>query len=163
MWVFVNERSFARFIPYQRAETEQDFSVTFPPLLWAVSFKARKLTKSQLWVIKAGMETRLSTTSTDNALACFPYGNVYAHGGVCWGTTRLNDVKQPGDVHEAFFASDFNGDLYTRQYINVREDGLFGYLTRITGAGRQTSVLNLPIESLYTKSVAAVVQDIVRG
>ena len=156
--------SFTRSIVYRRGDSEtQNYNITFPPLLWAMSFRTGRLVKSQLWAIKAGMESRLSTTGTENVLACFPYGNVYAHGGVCWGTTRLTDVRQPGDVHETFFASEFNGDLYTRSYIGVRDEGLQGYLHRITNGGQATGILNQPVESTFTTSVSAVTQDIARG
>ena len=152
-----------RSIQYHRGTgSSLDFAVTTPPLLVAAAFVAQKLVKTQLWVIKAGFEDKLSVTGTDNVLSMFPYGNVYSHGGICWGSTPLKDIHQPNEVVGAFFSSGFNGDLYTPSYMGVSEQVLLSYLQRITANGTKTGVLNLPIETAYVKSVAAVVQDISR-
>jgi hypothetical protein len=47
-------------------------------------------------------------------LYSFPYGNVYDHGGICWGTANIPKIAKPMDlvgVLAAFFDSNFNGDL----------------------------------------------------
>lgn len=149
-----------RTIQYIRGETREDYTLTFPTLLMAVSFRAGRMEKSQLWCVKPGMEKKLSTGSSDPALAMFPYGNVYAHGGICWGTTPIKDIRQPSDAIEAFFNSGFNGDLYS--------PGMLVEGRTATGRGSLHELLRSKIElpgivdTMYTKPVDAVAQDINR-
>jgi hypothetical protein len=52
--------------------------------------------------------------SWNDPLFSFPYGNVYDHGGICWGTAAIPKITRPMDLIgalSAFFDSNFNGDL----------------------------------------------------
>lgn len=152
--VYTNQK---RTIQFRRGSgVGQELVIKLPPLLVATSFKDNHLVKTQLWVIKPGMENRLSTTSTDATLCPFPYGNVYSHGGVCWGTTLIRDLRQPGEVVDAFFNSGFNGDLYTASYLGIRDVQLPDLIARV---GED---LPVPPATMYTKSVATMAQEINR-
>lgn len=101
-----------RTIPYRKNDLSQDFTVTIPDILMASNFKDGNLQKAMLYVVKPGMLSKLSVTSTDPTLTYWPYGNVYSHAGICWGTTPIRDIHSPQDAFDAFFASGFNGDLF---------------------------------------------------
>ena len=147
-----------RTVVYHNGTNRQTFNVKFPPLLLATAFKAQQLIKAQLWVVKPSLEHQLSTSSETPALCYFPYGNVYGHGGICWGSTSIKDLRTPDEVLAAFFGSGFNGDLYEPGPLGER-GGLLDLLTRTSTTG---GVLPLMREQSFTKSVSAVAQDINR-
>ena len=101
-----------RTITHGRDGASQEYVTTFPHLLFGVRMTAGVMTKTSVWVIQPNMERKLSLASRDLVLCAFPYGNVYDHGGVCWGTTQTQDIRHPQDVVEFFFRSAFNGDLF---------------------------------------------------
>jgi hypothetical protein len=128
-----------------------------PPVLFSVVMRDQHLARATLHVIKPGWEQRLSVGMSDLVLAVFPYGNVYAHGGICWGTTPIQDITQPSDVEGAFFTSGFNGDLYHPYYCNVHDPTLPALVERTHGD------LPLPAASQYLKSVASIIADLGRA
>lgn len=151
-----------RPVPYRRGGgvAPADYTAIFPPLLLAVHFKNGRLLKASLWVIKAGFEKKLGVGGAENCLAAFPYGNVYDHGGVCWGTTPIKDLRTPAEMLPAFFDSGFNGDLWSPNSLGLTGP-LAGYVAYLTA--KDGTALSLPTDGRYTKSMAALVQDIVRS
>lgn len=149
-----------RAVPFRKDTTAKDFTVKFPPLLLATNFKKGNLVKSQLWVIRPNIgPDKLAVGSAENILCYFPYGNVYNHGGICWGNTPIKDLRHPAEVLQAFFQSGFNGDLFAPSVYSASErDTLYGALTKVNNAAWP-----LPMDSMYTKSISALVQDIVRS
>lgn len=151
-----------REVPYRRAGVASlDFSAVFPPLLLATHFKNGRLLKSSLWVIKAGFEKKLGISSVENCLAPFPYGNVYDHGGICWGTTPIKDLRTPAEVLPAFFDSGFNGDLWSPNSVPDARNSLASYVVYLEA--KNNVALSLPMDRRYTKSMTALVQDIIRS
>lgn len=136
------------------SETETEHKIHTPALLFATRFERGRLVKSMLFVIKKEFEKRLTVASTDPAvLAPFPYGNVYTHGGICWGTTRTQDLAHPSEVEGAFFGSGFNTDLFTTA-CGGGDRSFHAMIERTKGV--------LPVPTTYTKAVANVAQDIAR-
>jgi hypothetical protein len=145
-----------RTIPY-RHTAQKDHIAEFPPLLMASHFKAGKLVKSSLWVIKASAMPTLGISVTASVLAPFPYGNVYDHGGICWGSASTKDVREPDETIQTFFQSGFNGDLFNPAPIGAGSTPYHDFLQTYDG-----KALPLPRESCYSKSMTALVQDIFR-
>lgn len=146
--------SHTRTIPFRRGDTNRDYTVIIPDTLMATNFKDGALQKASLWTVKAGFLPKLSATSADPTLAYWPYGNVYSHGGICWGTTPVRDIHSPQEAFDAFFTSGFNGDLYAYD-----SRGLLNFLDTVKKAGG-----TYPLQSAerHTQSVAAVAQTIAR-
>ena len=145
-----------RTITWQRGELIRELKVVLPSLLIASKFTTGRLTKTTLWIVKPGFESKLSTSGTDPVLALFPYGNVYGNGAICWGTTPIQDLKNPIEVEDAFFNSGFNGDLYYPRNIGAEEVTLPDLVKRV---GEE---LPMPSTDRYLKSVSNVAQDIAR-
>lgn len=146
--------SHTRTLPYRRGDTSRDYTVTIPDVLMATNFKDGALIKASLWTVRKDFLSKLSVTSTDPALTYWPYGNVYSHGGICWGTTPIRDIHSPQDAFEAFFASGFNGDLFT--FNNL---GLLNFLEMVKKDG---GVYPVHEAARYTQNCAAVTQGIAR-
>lgn len=132
----------------------KEYKATFPSTLMALSVVDGKLVKSQLWLIKPGLEDKLTATLTEGTLTYFPYGNVYNHGGICWGTANLRGLSHPQDIEDAFFNSDFNSDLCYPAHFGRTEATLPDLIT--AGAG----VLPIPPLSSYTGSIAGAVRQL---
>jgi hypothetical protein len=147
-----------REISYQRGSgASLRLKVTYPQLIMAVRMINEKVNKTMFFVLKAGEEKKLTITSTSNVMAPFSYGNVYEHGGVCWGNTVIKDIVHPADVEGAFFESAFNGDLFHSSTWGGR-DASFPELVERTGGK-----LPVPVAGQFTKSMVGVVQDIGRS
>lgn len=143
-----------RDILFGRGDTTRTFTVTLPDLLMACSFKDTKFQKALLYVVKSGQTPQLAVPNTGAQLMYYPYGNVYNHGGICWGSTPLKDIHTPDDAFEAFFGSAFNGDLYA-----YNTNGLLNFLTALSGPEK---AFPLPVDSYFQTSVQTVVQGICR-
>lgn len=137
-------------------DSRTTMTVMMPPILFALKLQGRILVKSLIYVIKAGVEGTLRVTQTDATLCPFPYGNVYTHGGVCWGSTNTRNITSPSEVEDLFFGSTFNGDLCYLSATGVAEHSLIDLHRRVGKA------LPVPTSGHYNKSVAQVAQDIVR-
>lgn len=147
--------SHQRTIPFRRGDVSRDYTVTVPDVLMATNFKDGSLQKASLWTVKTGFMSKLSATSMDPTLAYWPYGNVYNHGGICWGTTPIRDIHSPQDAFEAFFNSGFNGDLFA--YTST------GLLNFLDGVKKDNGgVYPLLTADRHTQNCAAVAQSIVR-
>lgn len=147
--------SHQRTLPFRRRDVNREYIVTIPDVLMATNFKNGSLQKASLWTVRAGFMAKLSVTSTDPTLAHWPYGNVYSHGGICWGTTPVRDIHSPQDAFDAFFSSGFNGDLF---YYNGT-----GLLNFLDGVKRDSGgVYPLLAAERHTQNCAAVVQAIAR-
>lgn len=147
--------SHTRTLPFRRGDINRDYTVTIPNLLMATNFKDGSLQKASLWTVRADFMNKLSATSTDPTLAFWPYGNVYNHGGICWGTTPVRDIHSPQDAFDAFFSSGFNGDLFA-----FNGTGLMNFLEGVKKDSGGVFPLQEP--SRHTQSCASVVQAIVR-
>ena len=128
--------------------------VTIPTLLIATAFEQGRLVHSKIFVIKAGLEHKLTTTLTEPILTAFPYGNVHDDGRVCWGSASTRDIKTPMDMEEIFFGSAFNHDLFNRGTIGCSDPDLATLVSRVNGA--------LPLPPNYSRSIGQVVQDLGR-
>ena len=144
-----------RTIPYGRS-TRRDIKATFPNILFGVRFDNSKLVKATVWCIKPDWEKKLTAGSTEPVLAPFPYGNVYGHGGICWGSTHITDLRQPYEVQDVFFTSGFNGDLYSPGSLGVNDPSLGELVTRTKAQ------LPAPISGSYNKSVQQMAQELAR-
>ncbi len=146
-----------RTIDWRRNERSQQLKVTLPACLMGTVFNGGTLGKATLWVIKPGLESKLTASLQDGCLVAWPYGNIYTHGGVCWGTTSTRDIHTPQEIEDAFFRSGFNGDLwYAGSACGVGEATLPDLVKRV-GA-----VIPVPAATAYTKSVASMVQELGR-
>jgi hypothetical protein len=145
-----------RVVQYHRNDTKRELKATFPPMVMAVRMSDQTLRKAMFFMLKAGSEKKLSVTSAEGTLAVFPYGNVYDHGGVCWGNTSVRDIHHPSEVEGAFFGSAFNGDLFYPSYWGGSEGNLPGVVERCDGE------LPAPRSDRYTKTIVQVVQEIGR-
>jgi hypothetical protein len=106
-----------RVIRYRRSSDEStetvEVSLNTPTLLIAAKMRHTRMLRSQLLLIAPGYEHKVTTTLADPCLAAWPYGNVYAHGGICWGRDGVDQqVTHPSEIEEIFFQSGFNGDLW---------------------------------------------------
>lgn len=146
--------SHKRTLPFRRGDVNRDYTVTIPDVLMATNFKEGSLQKASLWVVRPGFLDKLSVTSSDLALAYWPYGNVYGHGGICWGTTPIQDIHGPQDAFDAFFNSGFNGDLFA-----FNSQGLLNFLE---GVKKDGGAFPLQPMERHTQTCAAVVQTITR-
>jgi hypothetical protein len=146
-----------RSIVYMRDHTKVDLKATFPPMVMAVRMIHGKVNKAMFFMLKLGEEKKLTISSTASVLAGFPFGNVYEHGGVCWGTHGIGDLTQPQDVEEAFFGSGFNGDLWYPHNWDGDDTNIQVLVTRTHG--KLPTVTNRS----YTNSIAGVVQEIGRS
>jgi hypothetical protein len=151
----------SRTLQYGRGSTDESFPIIVPTLLVATSFRTQRMERSQVWCVKPGSDKMLTCGSADPVLAPFPYGNVFNHGGICWGTTNIRDIRTPVDMLQTFFASNFNGDLYNPGMFASRTtpgmESLLGLLRT------QQPALPLLQDTAYGKSVAAVGQDLSRS
>lgn len=107
--------------------------MTTPPLLITSVFDNKRLVNSGMFVVKAGLEHKLSVTLQEAVLAHFPYGNVHNHGGICWGHAATADIKNPIDVEESFFNSAFNHDLFDPASCGVVDASLGTMVKRTEG------------------------------
>lgn len=77
-----------------------------------------------VWVFSS--VNKISTLN--DGLCCFPFGNIYEDGHVCWGSgNTLPEINSPLDlvaVSALFFDSPFNGDLTHRKLFNSPTDVL---------------------------------------
>ena len=146
--------SHQRTLPYRRNDTQRDYTATIPDVLMATNFKDGRLQKASLWTVRQDALPTLSATSTSPALAYWPYGNVYNHGGICWGTTPIQDIHSPQETFEAFFASGFNGDLFA-----FNNHGLLNFLDEVKAQG---GVFPRQPAANHTQTCATVAQAIVR-
>lgn len=145
-----------RDIEWRRNSSKHLLKLTFPACLLLVNFEGPTLRKSSLWVIKPGMEGKLGINDPDGVLCAFPYGNVYSHGGICWGTTLTRDCHSPGEIEQAFFTSGFNGDLWYPQQFEGTGDTLPAHVAA------HGSILAAPAASQCNKSVSSAVQEVAR-
>ena len=145
-----------RTMRWGRDSTPAELKVKMPSLLFAIKFEGRTLSRSSLWVIKPGQEGHLITTGTDHILCPFPYGNVYNHGGICWGTTDIRSFNHPSEVEDAFFGSIFNGDLLALNVIGAFEHSMADLVRRVK------EDLPAPTKDNYTKSVSEVAVGLLR-
>lgn len=143
-----------RTIPFRRGDVSREYTVTIPDVLMATNFKDNSLQKASLWVVRPDFLKKLTATSTDPTLAYWPYGNVYTHGGICWGTTPVRDIHTPQDAFDAFFTSGFNGDLFA-----YNSTGLLNFLDTVK---RDGGAFPLWPAERYTQTCASVVQAIAR-
>ncbi len=146
--------SHQRSLPYRRGDVSREYTVTIPDVLMASSFKDGSMQKASLWIVRPGFREKLSVTSNDPTLSYWPYGNVYNHGGICWGTTPVRDIHTPQDAFDAFFTSGFNGDLYAY-------DGA-GLLNFLDTVKKGTGVFPVQPAERFTQTCASVVQNITR-
>ncbi len=144
-----------RTIAYVRGDARKDHKVVPPEMLMATAFREGRLQKATLWAIKPGHRERLTPTTQDNVLAYYPFGNVYNHGGICWGTTPIRDISTPQEAFDAFFNSGFNGDLF------AHGGGAGGLQPMLAGLGSSHKFPEIASAS-FTKSVASVAQEIAR-
>lgn len=147
--------SHTRTIPFRRGDVNREYTVTIPDVLMATSFKDSALQKASLWCVRAGMLPKLSATSADPTLTYWPYGNVYSHGGICWGTTPIREIHTPQDAFDAFFTSGFNGDLFA-----YNGSGLLNFLDGVKKDSK--GVFPVWEASRYTQTCASVAQSIAR-
>jgi hypothetical protein len=148
----------AKTIRCGRGGEEREMVVKFPPLLFAMKLQGKTLVRSSIWCIKAGFEGRLSLDSADPCLAPFPYGNVYNHGGVCWGSTDIRNVRHPQEVEDLFFGSVFNGDLMHLGSNVGAPDALT--MTQLFTKFKEN--IPAPVATSYTASMEGVARDLVR-
>lgn len=144
-------------ITYGPSGSVHEAVVKVPAMLWASKLQGTVLVRSSIWCIKPGFEPQLSVESTDPCLAAWPYGNVYNHGGVCWGTTNTREIRQATEIEDLFFGSVFNGDLSYITNCGVAEHSLSTLLTRL---GKKDAVLPSPTN--YPQNVAQVTKDLLR-
>ena len=145
----------SRTLPFRRGDVNRDYTVTIPDVLMASNFKDGSMQKASLWVVRPGFLNKLRTTSTDPALAHWPYGNVYNHGGICWGTTPVRDIHSPQEAFDAFFNSGFNGDLFA-----FDGSGLLNFLDRTKKD--LAGVFPTWAADRHTQTCSTVAQSIVR-
>jgi hypothetical protein len=145
-----------RVVTYRRSSAGTEYKCTFPPLLFSLKFFEGHLNKSSLWVIKPGFEAKLSVLSAEHTLCAFPYGNVYNHGGVCWGEILLRDIRQPIDAEQAFFASGFNGDLFHPYYLGATDSYFPDMAIRTKG------ILPIPPANMYTHAMTDTISNLGR-
>jgi len=147
----------SRQLTWRRHGESHDLTITFPPLLFGLKFHHGSLGRSSLYVIKPGLERRLSVDLRDPVLCPFPYGNVYDHGGICWGEINLRDIHQPQEAEDAFFQSGFNGDLFYGASIGAREATLPEVMRRIGAVP-----VPPPVNGHYRSSVQGMVTSLGR-
>lgn len=136
-----------RTIQYRRGDVNREFTVNLPDVLMASHFNDGRLQKASLWIVKPGFLNRVTTTSADASLAPYIFGNVYGHGGICWGTTPVREIHTPQEAFDAFFNSGFNGDLFAGPGGSL--------LTCLQTAGAFPAVA----AATFTKTVPSVIQD----
>lgn len=142
-----------RTIAFGRGDTNKEYTVTLPDVFMPCAFKDGRLMKALMYIIKPGQKDRLSVTNSDGQLSFYPYGNVYNHGGICWGSTSLRDVRTPDEAYEAFFGSAFNGDLYSFNAL-----GLLNFLNGLKGDAAFPPMA----DTAYVTSVQTAVQALTR-
>lgn len=85
------------------------FEVPHPDLIFFFKVKNRKVLDSRVFAVKSELIEK------DAELCCFPFGNVYSDGTICWGSNTLPDIDKPLKLEQLpylFFDSPYNGDLY---------------------------------------------------
>jgi len=103
------------------------FFIPFPALLFRLTVSKGKIVSSKV------------VAELNGYCYCYPFGNVYTDGRICWGSTALPKITCLSDVNQViqlFFGSETNNDLYSagrnvpnkKQYVNQR--GLFEFLEK---------------------------------
>lgn len=92
--------------------TVEELPVTFPALMWVVSYVNGHLARASVFVTSQ----RILSVGAQIPAIPFPWGNANSHSGqVCWGTVGVDHLtpQDPWLVDEVFFASNFNNDLWS--------------------------------------------------
>ena len=133
----------------------KDYIVTFPPCLLAVSMERDHLVKALLYVIQPEWLDKLTVTLGAACLAPLPYGNVYNHATICWGTTGISDIHHPTEVEDLFFGTTFNKDLWHPRELGTACGNLPEFIAQTKG--------KLILPTNFTTSVASAIAQLVRS
>ena len=121
----------------------------------AVSMEREHLIKALLYVIQPEQDTKLTVALGTSCLAPFPYGNVYNHATICWGTTAVGDIHHSTDVEEMFFGTTFNKDLWHPGDLGTTCGNLPEFIAQTKG--------KLTLSTSFPTSVASAVAQLVRS
>ena len=140
----------------------RDYIVTFPACLLAVTMErehrsdsGEHMIKALLYVIHPDWLTKLTTTLGEASLAPFPYGNVYNHATICWGTTAISDIHHSTDVEEMFFGTTFNKDLWHPRDLVTACGNLPEFIAQTKG--------KLTLPTSFPTSVTSAIAQLVRS
>ena len=82
--------------------------IPFPVCSFNFNIQNYELRDTRIFSMKHPLQTE------KDAMYCFPFGNVYGDGRVCWGSVKLSKVSKPMElvsIITLFLGSEFNGDL----------------------------------------------------
>lgn len=92
------------------------YDVIIPAELgWDAVWEQEHLRNVHLWLCRPDA---LHSIALPGQVVPWPYGNVFNHGGICWGDNRVDTIR-PGDVLEIearFFGTPFNTDLRHEEF-----------------------------------------------
>lgn len=94
--------------------TENPYLFEFPALIFYMETRKDKMDTSMMRIY-AVKEKTLSEIGSDTKLYHYPFGNVYAEGRICWGSTQLPEIKSFNDFKKViltFFGGVTNDDLF---------------------------------------------------
>jgi hypothetical protein len=141
--------------------------IEFPPQLWRLQYNNGFHASSQLFL------TPELVTSLESSIPIhrFPYGNVYEHGGICWGAVRaVNRMKDndPNALIDLFWNSGFNKDLGRSFYIGEKAyNGVYEWAMSELGSRELTPsvgfIMPMPTTERVFANVGALVSNISGG
>jgi len=92
---------------------ECKFIVPFPALLFYIAVKEGVLQETKVFATKE--DTAEKAVRSTSELWCFPFGNGYSDGKICWGVNALPSISCPAEVLKImslFFSATMNTDLF---------------------------------------------------
>lgn len=94
---------------------EKKYNIPFPTCCFVFHVESNILRRSFLF------STAKPIVSESDFLYCFPFGNIYDDGRICWGDNTLPDIYNVlafDEIVALFYSAPYNGDLFGRK--NVR-------------------------------------------
>lgn len=106
-----------------------DIRVPFPTCLFAFSINGGRLNGSKVFATSGS-----SILKDTDPLFCFPFGNVYEDGRICWGSNRIPPANTPlavTGIINLFYDAPFNGDLFDIAGVRYPNSDVYNFHTLI--------------------------------
>jgi len=135
----------------------EELAITIPPRLWVLSWQGGALQESRLYVCKE--EFPMAVVDDTTQIEPYPGGNVYEHGGICWGSTPLPtfSIGAQAAVDHLFFTSLFNGDVARLPY--PLKEWYTREMRRLKAAGYAAPAPRLPWSGAYPTTLMRALRD----
>jgi len=108
-------------ITFQNYNNIQSYVIRWPSLLYIVEYNIATKT-----IIKESIYVTKQPITPESKMYMFPFGNVFNHGGICWGSVKIPkttyELYEVGDRLISFITSAFNCDLvYNRLTLHYKD------------------------------------------